>query len=167
MSISVGGALVTYILSFLKNDILIVSLASWFIAQLTKVVINLIIEKKFSIERLFGDGGMPSGHSATVMALVVMVGWHAGFDSAPFAIAFVLASVVMHDACGVRLEAGKHAASIRELATALNSMMRESSLEIKTEKLKKLVGHTPLQVFFGALLGLCVSVAYIVIFLVL
>ena len=154
------------ILSVFINDILIVSLASWLIAQIAKLAINLIIERKFSFERLFGDGGMPSGHSATVMSLAIMVGWCEGFGTPIFAIAFVLAAVVMHDACGVRRETGKHAASIKELADALNSMVHESDYEVRTEKLKLLVGHTPLQVVFGAILGIIVSTSYILIFLV-
>ena len=156
----------TDVLSIFTNEMLIVSLASWAIAQISKLVINLIIEKRILIERLFGDGGMPSGHSATVTSLAVIVGWTEGFGSAAFAIAFVLAVVVMHDACGVRRETGKHAASIKELAEALNSMVHESDYEVRTEKLKVLVGHTPLQVFFGALLGITVAVGYILIFLV-
>ena len=79
--------------------------------------------------------------------------------------ALVFAIVVMHDACGVRRETGKQAASIKELADALNDMVRDRDIEIKTERLKVLVGHTPLQVFFGALLGITVAVAYILIFI--
>ena len=154
------------ILSIFTNDVILVPLAAWILAQLSKAVINLIIDRKFSFERLFGDGGMPSGHSATVMALVVMVGWRAGFDSAVFAIALILAIVVMHDACGVRRETGKHAASIKELADAVNLVLREASYEVRTERLKLLVGNTPLQVFFGALLGASVSTLYIVLFLI-
>ena len=154
------------LLLIFTNDVLILPLVSWLVAQLLKVIITLIIDKRLSFERLFGDGGMPSGHSATVMALVVMVGWRAGFGSAAFAIAFVLASVVMHDACGVRRETGKHAASIKELAEALNSMVHEPDYEVRTEKLKELVGHTPLQVFFGAMVGAVVSIGYILVFLV-
>ena len=147
------------------NHILIASVSAWIIAQLFKAVISLVIDKKFSFERLFGDGGMPSGHSATVMALATAIGWTAGFESAIFAVALVFAIVVMHDACGVRRETGKQAASIKELADALNDMVRERDIEIKTERLKVLVGHTPLQVFFGALLGITVAVAYILIFI--
>ena len=129
------------------------------------MLINLVIERKLSLERLFGDGGMPSGHSATVMALATVCGWTQGFGSAAFAISFILAVVVMHDACGVRRETGKHAASIKELAEALDSLVRERDYAVKTEKLKVLVGHTPLQVFFGAMLGITVAIVYIILFL--
>lgn len=154
------------ILGIFTNHILIVPISAWLIAQLIKALINLIIERKFSLERLFGDGGMPSGHSATVMALTTVCGWVAGFDSPAFAVSFVLATVVMHDACGVRRETGKQAATIKELAEALDSLVRERDYAVKTEKLKVLVGHTPLQVFFGAILGITVAVVYILIFLV-
>ena len=153
------------ILDIFTNDILIVSLTAWVAAQIVKLIINLIIERRFSLERLFGDGGMPSGHSATVMSLAVICGWTQGFDSAVFAVAFVFAVVVMHDACGVRRETGKQAATIKELAEALDSLVRERDYKVKTEKLKVLVGHTPLQVFFGAMLGITVAVIYILLFL--
>ena len=156
----------THVLAVFTNEMLVVPLISWAIAQLVKVVVNLVIEKKIILERLFGDGGMPSGHSATVSSLSVIVGWTQGFGTAVFAVSLILAIVVMHDACGVRRETGKHAASIKELAEALNSMVHESDYEVRTEKLKVLVGHTPLQVFFGALLGVTVAVSYILIFLV-
>ena len=156
----------THVLAVFTNEMLVVPLISWAIAQLVKVVVNLVIEKRIILERLFGDGGMPSGHSATVSSLSVIVGWTQGFGTAVFAVSLILAIVVMHDACGVRRETGKHAASIKELAEALNSMVHEPDYEVRTEKLKVLVGHTPLQVFFGALLGVTVAVSYILIFLV-
>lgn len=142
----------------LNNYILLAPLISWFVAQLLKVFTNLVIERKLSIERLFGDGGMPSGHSATVTSLAVMVGWSYGFNSAVFAIATLLAIIVMHDATGVRREAGKHAESIKEMAELVNELFKESDLKIRTEKIKKLVGHTPLQVFVGALIGALIAV---------
>ncbi len=154
------------ILELFTNDMLLASVSAWMIAQLIKMLINLIIERRFSFERLFGDGGMPSGHSATVMSLATVCGWTQGFGSALFAISFILAIIVMHDACGVRRETGKQAATIKELAEALDSLVRERDYAVKTEKLKVLVGHTPLQVFFGALLGITVAVVYILIFLV-
>lgn len=151
--------------AFITNDILIMAICAWILAQLSKVLINLIIERKFSIERLFGDGGMPSAHSATVMALAVGCGWIEGFGSTVFGLAFIFAIIVMHDACGVRLEAGKQAATIKKLAEALESLMYERDYTVRTEKLKVLVGHTPLQVFFGALLGITVATVYILLFM--
>ena len=95
----------TIFLDVITNNVLVVAIFSWLVSQVIKVILNAIINKKFSIERLFGDGGMPSGHSATVTACAAMCGWTYGFDSAVFGIAFVLAIVVMHDATGVRREA--------------------------------------------------------------
>ena len=153
------------ILEIFTNELLLAPIAAWLIAQILKMLINLVIERKLSLERLFGDGGMPSGHSATVMALATVCGWTQGFGSAAFAISFILAVVVMHDACGVRRETGKQAATIKELAEALDSLVRERDYAVKTEKLKVLVGHTPLQVFFGAMLGITVAIVYIILFL--
>lgn len=151
------------ILGIIGNDVLIVSLASWLIAQLAKIVINGIVTKKFDIERLVGDGGMPSGHSATVTAMALMTGFRLGFDNPIFGIAMIFAIVVMHDATGVRQEAGKHARSIIELTEIFNEYLVEHDEEVKLEKLKTLVGHTPLQVVCGAGVGILVVVLYLVI----
>ena len=151
------------ILGIIGNDVLIVSLASWLIAQLTKIVINSIVTKRFDIERLVGDGGMPSGHSATVTAMALMTGFRLGFDNPIFGIAMIFAIVVMHDATGVRQEAGKHARSIIELTEIFNEYLVEHDEEVKLEKLKTLVGHTPLQVLCGAGVGILVVVLYLVI----
>ena len=107
---------------------------------------------------------MPSGHSATVFCLAILSGWYAGFDSISFAIAMILAIIVMHDATGVRRETGKHAASIKEIAEALNQLFVNKDAQIKTDKLKLLVGHSKLQVFFGALVGFTVALVHILIF---
>ena len=146
-----------------SNHALWASVIAWAFSQLSKFIINLLLEKKIDFKRMFGDGGMPSGHSATVMCLAVMCGWSAGFDSLIFAVAMMFAIVVMHDATGVRREAGKHAASIKELADAVNQTFLGENHEIRTENLKLLVGHTPIQVFFGALTGILVAIIYILI----
>lgn len=151
------------ILDILKNDILIVAMLSWFIAQMAKVVINAIINKSLSFERLFGDGGMPSGHSATITAAALMIGITEGFTSSLFGLACVVAIVVMHDATGVRYQTGKHASTIMEITSLVNEYMdyiKESDKKIRSEKLKTLVGHTKLQVFFGALTGIAVALVY-------
>ena len=152
------------LIELIENKVLIFAGLSWIIAQIIKIILTLISEKKFKPERIFGDGGMPSGHSATVMSLSVLVGWTSGYNSVPFAIAMILAIIVMNDAAGVRREAGKHAASIKELADAVNTLFVEKDKQVKTEKLKLLVGHTPLQVVAGALLGFVVAVCCILIF---
>lgn len=142
------------------NDVLWVPLTAFLIAQVLKTAINAAINRKFSISRLFGDGGMPSGHSATVSALATMVGFEAGFGTPLFAISVIFAIIVMHDAHGVRRETGKQAESIISISHLLNEYFEEKNQVVKTEKLKVLVGHTPLQVIFGALLGCVVAIFY-------
>ena len=150
--------------ALLSNKVLLISGGAWLIAQLIKIIGSLITEKRFNAERIFGDGGMPSAHTTTVVCPATLIGYTVGFYSPEFAISVILAIIVMNDATGVRLEAGKHAASIKELAGAVNSLFVEKNSEIKTEKLKLLVGHTPLQVLCGAILGIAVAVASIFIF---
>lgn len=142
------------------NDVLLVATFSWLISQVIKVILNAIITRKFSIERLFGDGGMPSGHSATVTAAAVLCGWTYGFDSVFFGIACVLAIIVMHDATGVRREAGKHAVAINEMVESLNSKADGEEDDIHIAKLKEFVGHTHRQVIVGFILGLIIAMVY-------
>lgn len=91
------------------NPILIVGAVAWLFSQVSKAIIYLIINKRFQLERLVGDGGMPSSHSATVTSVAVITGLRCGLDSPIFAIAAILALIVMHDAMGVRQETGKQA----------------------------------------------------------
>lgn len=147
----------------INNAVLLVPVCAWIVSGIIKTVIKLIVDKKFSAERLFGDGGMPSSHSATVSALAFMCGWTYGLDSGVFAIAVILAAIVTHDATGVRREAGKQAQTIKQLAAAFNEYFAEKNEEIKTEKLKELVGHTPLQVIAGVITGGVVTVIYCLI----
>ena len=150
------------ILDMFLNPFLIAPTLSWLIAQVIKTIVNAIVNRKIEITRLFGDGGMPSGHSATVVALATMCGIDpkVGFDSPLFAVTAILAIIVMHDALGVRRETGKQAVSIISIAAVINDYLMEHDANIKTDKLKVLVGHTPLQVVCGGLLGIVVSVVY-------
>jgi len=150
----------------ISNHVLIVPLVAWALSQILKTLTYLLVEKKLDIKRIISDGGMPSAHSATVTSLMVMCGWNAGFGSALFALSTIFAIVVMRDAVGVRRETGKQAASIKELATIVNRAFLDKNAEVRTENLKVLVGHSPLQVVFGSILGFIVSIAYILIFLV-
>ena len=152
------------IIGLLTNDILWVPAFAWITAQILKFVINRLVNKEFKAERLFGDGGMPSAHSATVMALATMCGLTEGFGSPIFALAMLFAIVVMHDALGVRRETGKQAAAIIEMVAVLDDYLKEKDEKIKTDKLKVLVGHTPSQVVCGAIWGVFVTIAYILIF---
>ncbi len=136
----------------LSNRILICSLLAWAAAQVIKTILYAVINKELSFERLFGDGGMPSGHSATVTSMAISCGMVYGFDSGIFAIAAIVAIVVMHDATGVRLETGKQAKIINELVEHLKDKRIPDE-----EKLKEFVGHTPLQVLCGAILGAVIA----------
>ena len=132
------------------NHTLIAACVGWFAAQLLKTLIDFRVYRSFHPERLYGSGGMPSSHSSTVCALAAMALWEYGADSFQFAISFILAVIVMYDAAGVRLETGKQ-------AQVLNQLLKENPFawtgEIREQKLKEFVGHTPLQVAAGAGLG--------------
>ena len=135
----------------LTNHLFINAALSWLIAQVLKTIINAIVTKSFDIKRLLGDGGMPSGHSATVTAMATTAALEYGFGSAYFAISAIVAIVVMHDAMGVRLEAGKHAKMLNELFVIVNGNIDPE------QSLKEFLGHTPSQVVVGALLGFIIA----------
>ena len=158
-----GGSIMTLFLHFLKNYILISALCSWFLAQVIKFFIDWIAKGTPNLQRLFGDGGMPSGHSATVVCTAVMVGYSCGFASPVFGLAFIFAIIVMHDATGVRRETGKQAVVLLDILATLNDIISEKDEQIRLRKLKTMVGHTPMQVFFGAILGIVVAVAFILL----
>ena len=151
-----------YLLDFISNKFFITAVLSWTVAQVLKVIIYAIINKTWDISRLFGDGGMPSGHSATVSSLATVSALTFGFGSFEFAITGILAIIVCHDAMGVRREAGKHAKLLNLL---VDSYEKFSKNELPEVVLKEFVGHTPLQVTTGILLGiLCAFFTHHVIF---
>ena len=139
-----------WLIDFVTNPFIIAGISSWLLAQIAKFFIYAIVNKTFDISRLHGDGGMPSGHSATVGGLAMMCALMKGFASAEFAIAFVLATIVCHDAMNVRLESGKHAAMLNDIVEWFNETMKAGFTE---EKLKEFLGHTKLQVYIGVALG--------------
>ena len=139
----------------LQNKVLISALAGWFIAQFLKTLIHLLFTKKFVAERLVGSGGMPSSHSATVCALSTSALMIYGIGSFEFAISFILAVIVMHDAMGVRRETGIQAKVLNELIEVFAAMDSDMSAQ---DKLKEFVGHTPLQVLVGSLLGITIAI---------
>lgn len=147
----------------ITNPAIFVPTIAWTTAQILKTIIYSVMYRKFSWHRMFGDGGMPSAHSATVSSLAIVVGAECGFDSAVFGLAVIFAVVVMHDALGVRRETGKQAVTILTIADVIKNYLDEHDLNLKTEKLKVLVGHTPLQVSCGALLGIFVAVIHIIL----
>lgn len=134
----------------IANPFLLTAISSWLIAQVLKAIINAVVNKRFSLERLLGDGGMPSGHSATVTSLAVISGLTYGTGSFQFAVSAIFAIVVCHDAMGVRQETGKQAVVINEIVRTFSILTEETLPEVK---LKEFVGHTPIQVIAGILLG--------------
>ena len=124
---------------------------AFFTSQTIKVFTHAIAYKKWDITRLFGDGGMPSSHTATVSSFAFVTGMTHGFASFPFGIAMLLCLIVCRDAVGVRHETGKQTLIINELRHLLEGK------EVSKIKLKEFVGHTPLQVFFGVVLGFAVA----------
>nr|MBQ8252092.1 divergent PAP2 family protein [Lachnospiraceae bacterium] len=145
-----------YFEQLLQNPFLINTVAGWFCAQLLKTIIHLIVNKKLVWERFVGDGGMPSGHSATVCSLATTTFFVSGPSSAEFVIALILAIIVTHDACGVRLETEKQARLLNEI-TEFMDRTNNTSLSDK-ENIKTHVGHTKAEVLVGALIGIVVSI---------
>jgi acid phosphatase family membrane protein YuiD len=138
--------------SLFDNHVLIVSFLAWAIAQVSKIIYELVRERRLVLSRIVSSGGMPSSHSALVTALATAVGRVSGVQSPLFAVAVVLASIVMYDAAGVR-----RAVSIQ--ARILNQMIDEAyeGHPIAEKRLRELIGHTPIQVFVGGLLGVIVG----------
>ena len=151
-----------YILDFLSNRFFLTAMTSWTVAQVLKVFIHAIVNKTWDITRLFGDGGMPSGHSATVSSLATISGLTYGLGSFEFAICSILAIIVCHDAMGVRREAGKHAKLLNILVDSYENFSKNELPEVM---LKEFVGHTPLQVTTGIILGiLCACGMHFIVF---
>ena len=140
----------------IHNRILIAALAAWVIAQVAKVILYTIINKEFKFERLTGSGGMPSSHAATVCALATAAAKTYGAGSFEFTVSFVLAAVVLYDARGVRLETGKQAVTISAIIDHLIS--EGKMLKLPEYELKELIGHTPVQVLIGSILGVGIGV---------
>ncbi|MHB1406418.1 MAG: divergent PAP2 family protein [Desulfitobacteriaceae bacterium] len=136
----------------LHNTILVSALTAWIIAQVLKVGITLIAQQKLDLTLLLSSGGFPSSHSAMVCALALGIGKYYGWQSPLFAVAAVFALIVMYDAAGVRREAGKQAEVINQLLERFHQ-----SSDLAQERLKELIGHTPFEVFGGALLGIIVG----------
>ena len=139
-----------WLYDLVTNRFLVTGVSSWFVAQVTKTIIYAIINKKLVLERMVGDGGMPSGHSATVSSLAMIAGLRFGLSSFEFAMAATLAVIVCHDATGVRQETGKQAIIINEMLDTFERMKMGYSSDIV---LKEFVGHTPLQVAAGISIG--------------
>ena len=142
---------------FSVNEILTVSIVSWFVAQVLKTIINFILLGKFQLERMWGDGGMPSAHSATVCAMVIAAARSEGISSAIFAVASVVAIITMHDAMGVRHETGEQAKVLNQMIEEWIDISEKNAPFLQNMHLKEMVGHTPLQVMAGMVVGVVVG----------
>ena len=145
------------ILGILENQVLWCAVTAWFVAQALKIPTYWLIEKTLDWRRFFGSGGMPSSHSAFVVSLAIMVGATLGFNSADFAIAVVLAAIVMYDASGVRHETGVQ-------GQVLNEIIQKVFVDgqpITDVELKELVGHTKVEVAAGFLVGVLTALGFI------
>lgn len=142
-----------------SNYILNVTYTAWLTAQVLKTIINFTLTSKFDAERLIGAGGMPSAHSAFVCALVMATAKLCGFSSSEFAMSLCFAIVVMYDAMGVRRAAGEQAKVINKMTEELAGKDNDGE-NFTRKKLKELLGHTPLEVLGGALVGIIVSMLF-------
>lgn len=145
--------LLIVIQAILHNKVLMVSILSWATAQLLKLIITFIQDKKWDFTTLVSPGGMPSSHSSFVTALTVSIGQVQGFGTPLFAACAVISTIIMYDATGVRWEAGQQAAVINKIV----EMLQDPNIKLETQ-LKEILGHTPLQVFAGIMLGVMFGV---------
>ena len=141
-----------FIEAILNNYALVCAMLGWFIASVAKIIVILIREQRLDFRKFFASGGMPSSHSATVSALAAAVAKTDGLGSTNFAIAFMFAFIVMYDASGVRRAAGEQARILNQL---VNNLSEKKVVYLK-KNLKELIGHTPLEVVVGALLGILI-----------
>lgn len=145
------------ILELFQNQALWCAVAAWFIAQALKIPTYWLVEKKLDFMRFFGSGGMPSSHSAFVVSLAIMVGAIEGFSTAAFAIAVILASIVMYDASGVRHETGVQGQVLNEIL----EKVFVNGEPITDVELKELVGHTKVEVAGGFIVGVLTALGFI------
>lgn len=136
-----------------QNAVIDCALLAWFLAQFIKVLLDLVLLKKFDVKRFVSSGGMPSSHSSMVVACTTAIGKLYGLDGAHFALSAVFSAIVMYDACNVRRSAGDTARLVNQLLAHVEKLTAEDF----AEDLKEVMGHTPLQVLMGALLGLAVG----------
>lgn len=153
-------------MTIFQNAPLLLALFAIFFAQLIKIPIYAIVEKKFLPSFFLSTGGMPSSHSAAVSALTTAIGFESGLDSPLFAISAVFAVIVMFDATGIRFQAGQHALIINEMRRDFQHLIREAkdwpekNSEEKVKELKTLLGHKKSEMVFGSLLGILLSIIY-------
>lgn len=140
-------------MAFIQNKYIYIPFLLWLGIQTFKVIYDLVTTHKFNFKRIMGAGGMPSSHSAVVAGMATLIGKYEGVNTPIFALAFIVAFVVMYDACGVRRAAGKQAALLNKLIETPGLTGVQVS-----ERLVEVLGHTPVQVFVGAIIGIIVGV---------
>ena len=140
-----------------SNGPLKCAVLSWAIAQFIKVLINLWLNKKLDWHRCFGMGGMPSSHTALVVALAISIAFQDGAGSTAFAMAFILAAVVIYDALGVRRETGRQSEVLNQIVT---HVLVEGK-PITEKQLRELIGHSPIEVLGGLIVGIAVALAFV------
>ena len=140
-----------------SNRTVLCCLSAWFVAQALKIPTYLWLEKKLDWMRFFGSGGMPSSHTAFVVALTIMIGAQEGFDSTLFAAVAAFSTIVMYDATGVRRETGRQAVVLNEI---LRSVFVDGK-PISDDDLKELVGHTKVEVAGGFVVGVIVACVHL------
>lgn len=150
----------------LYNFPLEISIIAMIVAQLIKLPIQYLLDKKWTPSIIFSTGGMPSSHSAVVTSLMLAFLLTEGFKSADFAISFVLAGIVIHDAVGIRREAGRHATVLNSMKETFDTIIKEITKggdrndQVVELKLKELLGHEPIEAMFGVLLGAVITLSY-------
>lgn len=138
--------------SILVNKIFWAAAIAWFVAQSLKVLITLLLEHEFKFERFHGSGGMPSSHTATIVAASTAIGLVEGWSSSVYALSLIVSFIVMYDASGVRRSVGKQAKLLNDIILDLYK-----TKHLGEERLKELVGHKPTEVFAGAILGILIA----------
>lgn len=141
-----------YLHQFISNSVFFTALIGWFAAQVLKILFSW--DSGFDFKRIVGSGGMPSSHASFVTALTFAVGFSEGFNSSMFAVSAVLSFIVMYDAAGVRRAAGQQAAILNRIVSDLIN----ADYSHTNKKLKELLGHTPIEVFAGAVLGIIIAI---------
>lgn len=139
------------------NFILVTALFSWFFAQVLKTIINCLLSRKVDISRMWGDGGWPSAHSATVCSMVAATARVEGMNSTMFAIAAIVAIITMHDAMGVRWQTGEQAKVLNHMINEWLDQGAQKLPFLGDKQLKEMVGHTPIEVISGAIVGFLVG----------
>ncbi|MFT5207085.1 MAG: acid phosphatase family membrane protein YuiD [Candidatus Omnitrophota bacterium] len=144
----------SYMLSLVQNPCVVSGFWGWGVAQLFKVILGVVRERRFDFKWFVGSGGMPSSHAALVMGVATSIGLISGFGTPLFALALMVAFITMFDAQGVRRQSGRQASALNQI---LDDLAHNKG--IQQEPLKELFGHTPVEVIAGGILGVCVAIA--------